>query len=42
MVIKLVLCGLVMTMFIGCIGLVLWEVAKLMARDIEDDDRFDD
>ena len=42
MIIKLLFCGLITTMFVGCMGLVLWEVAKLMARNIGDDDRFDD
>ena len=41
MVIKLLFCGLVTTMFVGCVGLVLWEVAKFMARNIGDDDRFE-
>lgn len=42
MIIKLVLCGLITTMFMGCVGLVLWEVAKFMARNIRDDEGFDD
>ena len=41
MIIKLLLCGLVMTMFVGGVGLVLWEVAKFMARNIGDDERFE-
>ena len=42
MIIRLLFCGLVTTMFVGGVGLVLWEVAKLMARNIGDDERFDD
>ena len=42
MIIKLLLCGLVTTMFVGGVGLVLWETAKFMARNIGDDERFDD
>lgn len=41
MVIKLLFCGLVTAMFVGCVGLVLWEVAKFMARNIGDNDRFE-
>ena len=42
MVTRLLLCGLVTTLFVGGVGLVLWEVAKFMVRNIGDDDRFDD
>lgn len=41
MLIKLLLCGLVTTMFVGGVGLALWEVAKFMARNIGDDERFE-
>lgn len=41
MLIKLLLCGLITAMFVGGVGLVLWEVAKFMARNIGDDERFD-
>lgn len=40
MLIKL-LCGLVMAMFMCGVGVVLWEVAKFMARNIGDDERFE-
>lgn len=40
MIIKLLFCGIVTTMFVGGVGLVLWEVAKFMARNIGDDERF--
>ena len=42
MIIRLLLCGLVTAMFVGGVGLVLWEVAKFMARNIRDDERFED
>ena len=42
MLIKLLLCGLVTTLFVGGVGLVLWEVAKFMARNIGDDEGFED
>lgn len=42
MIIKLLFCGLVTALFVGGAGLVLWEVAKFMARNIGDDDRFED
>ena len=42
MLIKLLLCGLVTTLFVGGVGLVLWEVAKFMARNIGEDERFKD
>lgn len=42
MIIRLLFCGLVTTMFVGGVGLVLWEAAKFMARNIGDDDRFQD
>lgn len=38
----LLLRGLVTAMFVGGVGLVLWEVAKFMARNIGDDERFED
>lgn len=41
MLIKLLLCGLVTTLFVIGAGLVLWEVAKFMARNIGDDERFE-
>ena len=41
MLIRLLLCGLVMAMFVGGVGLVLWEVAKFMASNIGDDERFE-
>ena len=41
MIIKLLLCGLIMAMFVGGVGLVLWEVAKFMARNIRDNERFE-
>nr|DAG62258.1 MAG TPA: hypothetical protein [Caudoviricetes sp.] len=41
MIIRLLLCGLVTVMFVGCVGLVLWEVAKFMVRNIGDDERFE-
>lgn len=37
MIIKLLLCGLMPALFVGSVGLVLWEVAKFMAKNIEDD-----
>lgn len=42
MIIRLLLCGFVTTLFVGGVGLVLWEVAKFMARNIGDDERFED
>lgn len=42
MIIRLLLCGLVTALFVGGVGLVLWEVAKFMARNIGDDERFED
>lgn len=42
MIIRLLLCGFVTAVFVGCVGLVLWEVAKFMARNIGDDERFED
>lgn len=42
MIIKLLFCGLVTAMFVGSVGLVLWEVAKFMARNIGDDEGFED
>lgn len=42
MIIRLLLCGLVTTMFVGGVGLVLWEVAKFMTRNIRDDEGFED
>lgn len=42
MIIRLLLCGVVTAMFVGGVGLVLWEVARFMARNIGDDERFDD
>ena len=42
MIIRLLFCGLVTTMFVGGVGLVLLEVAKFMARNIGDDEGFDD
>lgn len=42
MIIRLLLCGFVMAMIVGGVGLVLREVAKFMARDIGDDERFED
>ena len=42
MLIKLLLCGLVTALFVGGVGLVLWEVAKFMARNIRDDEGFED
>ena len=41
MTIKLLLCVLLMAMFVGGVSLVLWEVAKFMARNIGDDERFE-
>lgn len=41
MIIKLLLCGFVTAMFVGSVGLVLWEVAKFMASNIGDDERFE-
>lgn len=38
MIIRLLLCGLVTAMFVGGVGLVLWEVAKFMAKNIGDED----
>lgn len=38
MIIRLLLCGLVTTLFVGGVGLVLWEVAKYMAKNIGDED----
>lgn len=37
MIIKLLLCGLMPALFVGSVGLVLREVAKFMAKNIEDD-----
>lgn len=42
MIIRLLFCGLVTIMFVGGVGLVLWEVAKFMATNIRDDERFED
>ena len=42
MIIRLLLCGLVTTLFVGGVGLVLWEAAKFMARNIGEDERFED
>ena len=42
MIIRLLLCGLVTTLFVGGVGLVLWEVAKFMARNIGNGERFED
>lgn len=42
MIVRLLLCGLVTTLFAGGVGLVLWEVAKFMARNIGEDERFED
>ena len=42
MIIRLLLCGLVTALFVGGVGLVLWEVAKYMAKNIGDDERFED
>ena len=42
MIIRLLFCGLVTTLFVGGVGLVLWEVAKFMARNIGDDEGFED
>ena len=41
MIIKLLLCGLVTTMFVGGVGLVLWEVAKFMTKNMKDDEMYD-
>lgn len=41
MIIRLLLGGFITTIFVGCVGLVLWEVAKFMARNIGDDERFE-
>lgn len=37
MIIGLLLCGFVSALFVGGVGLVLWEVAKYMAKNIEDE-----
>ena len=42
MTIKLLLLGLTSVMFVGGVGLVLWEVAKFMARNIRDYEMFED
>lgn len=42
MLIRLLLCGLATALFVGGVGLVLWEAAKFMARNIGDDERFED
>ena len=42
MIIKLLLFGLTSVMFVGGVGLVLWEVAKFMNRNIRDDEMFKD
>ena len=42
MIIRLLLCGLVTTLFVGGVGLVLWEVAKYMAKNIGVDEEFED
>lgn len=42
MIIRLLLCGLVTALFVGGVGLVLWEVAKYMTKNIGDDERFED
>ena len=42
MIMRLLLCGLVTTLFVGGVGLVLWEVAKYMVRYIGDDEKFED
>ena len=42
MIIRLLLCGLVTTLFVGGVGLVLWEVAKYMAKNIGNDEMFED
>ena len=41
MIIKLLLCGLVTTMFVCGVGLVLWEVAKFMTKNMKDDEMYD-
>lgn len=38
MIIRLLLCGLVAALFVGGVGLVLWEVAKYMTKNIGDED----
>lgn len=38
MIIRLLLCGLVSALFVGGVGLVLWEAAKYMAKNIGDED----
>lgn len=42
MIMRLLLCGLVTTLFVGGVGLVLCEVAKYMVRYIGDDEKFED
>ena len=42
MTVKLLLFGLASVMFAGGVGLVLWEVAKFMARNIRDNGMFED
>ena len=41
MIIRLLLCSFVTVMFVGGVGLVLWEVAKFMARNIGDNEGFE-
>ena len=41
MVIRLLLCGLVTALFVGGVGLVLWEVAKQMTKNMKDDEMYD-
>ena len=42
MIIRLLFCGLVTTLFVGGVGLVLWEAAKFMAKNIGEDERLED
>lgn len=38
MIIRLLLCGLITALFVGGVGLVLWEVAKYMTKNIGNED----
>lgn len=42
MTMKLLLFSLISVMFVGGVGLALWEVAKFMARNIRDNEMFED
>lgn len=42
MIIKLLLCVFVTALLVGWMGIVLWEAAKYMAKNIGDNERFED